>query len=83
MLAPLANRVDEYGRTDCRRLDSPFYGVKVTGALFHTQGGLKWIFTAVFYGQMALPSLIYMPEEAWLPASAGTDQVAIFPEMAS
>ncbi|HID53001.1 MAG TPA: FAD-dependent oxidoreductase [Anaerolineae bacterium] len=32
--------VDEYGRTDCRPLSPPFYGVKVTGALFHTQGGL-------------------------------------------
>ncbi|NCF67219.1 MAG: FAD-dependent oxidoreductase [Chloroflexi bacterium] len=34
-------RGDEHGRTDCRRLEPPFYGVKVTGALFHTQGGLK------------------------------------------
>jgi fumarate reductase flavoprotein subunit len=34
-------RADEHGRADCRRLESPFYGVKVTGALFHTQGGLK------------------------------------------
>ena len=33
--------VDRFGRTDCRQLKSPFYGVKVTGALFHTQGGLK------------------------------------------
>lgn len=32
---------DPYGRPDCQRLKPPFYGVKVTGALFHTQGGLK------------------------------------------
>ncbi len=32
---------DPYGRPDCRRLEPPFYGVKVTGALFHTQGGLR------------------------------------------
>ena len=34
-------REDEHGRLDCRHLQAPFYGVKVTGALFHTQGGLK------------------------------------------
>ena len=32
---------DPFGRSDCRRLEAPFYGVKVTGALFHTQGGLQ------------------------------------------
>jgi flavocytochrome c len=32
---------DVYGRSDCRHLEAPFYGVRVTGALFHTQGGLK------------------------------------------
>ncbi len=32
---------DAFGRSDCRRLRSPFYAVKVTGALFHTQGGLR------------------------------------------
>ena len=32
---------DPFGRLDCRRLEGPFYGAKVTGALFHTQGGLK------------------------------------------
>ncbi len=32
---------DLYGRSDCRSLTPPYYGVKVTGALFHTQGGLK------------------------------------------
>jgi fumarate reductase flavoprotein subunit len=31
---------DPFGRLDCRRLEAPFYGAKVTGALFHTQGGL-------------------------------------------
>ncbi len=31
---------DPFGRSDCRYLEPPFYGVKVTGALFHTQGGL-------------------------------------------
>jgi fumarate reductase flavoprotein subunit len=32
---------DPFGRDDCRRLEPPFYGVKVTSALFHTQGGLQ------------------------------------------
>jgi len=32
---------DPFGRTDCVRLEPPFYGANVTGALFHTQGGLK------------------------------------------
>jgi fumarate reductase flavoprotein subunit len=33
---------DEFGRTDFSEpLRSPFFGVRVTGALFHTQGGLK------------------------------------------
>lgn len=31
---------DPFGRTDARPLLPPFYGVKVSGALFHTQGGL-------------------------------------------
>ncbi|MEN8196796.1 MAG: FAD-binding protein, partial [Pseudomonadota bacterium] len=33
--------VDPFGRPDCRRLEGPFYGAKVTGSLFHTQGGLR------------------------------------------
>jgi fumarate reductase flavoprotein subunit len=33
--------VDPFGRSDCRQLEAPFYGVRITGALFHTQGGLK------------------------------------------
>jgi fumarate reductase flavoprotein subunit len=32
---------DSFGRIDCRRLEPPYFGVKITGALFHTQGGLK------------------------------------------
>jgi fumarate reductase flavoprotein subunit len=32
---------DPFGRQDCRVLQGPFYGAKVTGALFHTQGGLR------------------------------------------
>lgn len=32
---------DPLGREICKRIDPPYYGVKVTGALFHTQGGLK------------------------------------------
>ncbi len=32
---------DAFGRRDCRPLQAPFYGVRVTGALFHTQGGLR------------------------------------------
>lgn len=37
---------DQFGRPDCKILESPFYGVKITGALFHTQGGLKVDFDA-------------------------------------
>lgn len=33
-------RPDGLGRSFRRRLQAPFYAVKVTGALFHTQGGL-------------------------------------------
>lgn len=33
-------RVGPYGRVFSRALQAPFYAVKVTGALFHTQGGL-------------------------------------------
>jgi fumarate reductase flavoprotein subunit len=37
-----ADEPDEAGRVDGRsRLDPPFYGAKITGALFHTQGGLS------------------------------------------
>jgi fumarate reductase flavoprotein subunit len=35
-----AGRPDDFGRRDCRRLGPPLHAVKVTGALFHTQGGL-------------------------------------------
>ena len=36
-----ADEPDEVGRTDGRNtLTPPFYGTKVTGSLFHTQGGL-------------------------------------------
>lgn len=35
------NSQDSFGRTDCRLLEAPYYAVQVTGALFHTQGGLK------------------------------------------
>jgi fumarate reductase flavoprotein subunit len=34
-------QLDSFGRPDCQKLEAPYYGVKVTGALFHTQGGLK------------------------------------------
>ena len=40
-LCAASRQVDEFGRPDCRTLEPPFYGVKVTGALFHTQGGLQ------------------------------------------
>lgn len=33
-------RPDAFGRTFKRSLQAPYYAVKVTGALFHTQGGL-------------------------------------------
>ena len=32
---------DPWGRTFKRRLEAPFHAIKVTGALFHTQGGLN------------------------------------------
>ncbi len=32
---------DEFGRTSLGELKPPYYGVQVTGALFHTQGGLR------------------------------------------
>jgi len=32
---------DTWGRTFKRRLEAPFHAIKVTGALFHTQGGLN------------------------------------------
>ena len=35
------HQADPFGRQDCRHLQAPFYGVRVTGALFHTQGGLR------------------------------------------
>ncbi|MHB9287895.1 FAD-binding protein [Halobacteriales archaeon Cl-PHB] len=39
--AVVADEPDEVGRTDGRAtLEAPFYGAKVTGSLFHTQGGL-------------------------------------------
>jgi fumarate reductase flavoprotein subunit len=31
---------DEHGRRDCRELMAPYRAVRVTGSLFHTQGGL-------------------------------------------
>ena len=39
--AARAGEPDEVGRTDgANPLEAPFYGAKVTGSLFHTQGGL-------------------------------------------
>jgi len=35
-----AGQTDAFGRCFKRALNAPFYAVKVTGALFHTQGGL-------------------------------------------
>ena len=32
---------DRWGRSFTRRLEAPFHAIKVTGALFHTQGGLN------------------------------------------
>ena len=46
---------DPFGRPDCRRLEAPFYGAKVTGALFHTQGGLQVDFDARVLDQDANP----------------------------
>ena len=36
-----SGRKDAFGRTLPQPLDGPFYGIKVTVALYHTQGGLK------------------------------------------
>lgn len=36
-----AGHTDAFGRTFARSLQAPYYAVKVTGALFHTQGGLE------------------------------------------
>jgi len=35
------NAKDAWGRTFKRALEAPFHAIKVTGALFHTQGGLN------------------------------------------
>ncbi len=35
------SNTDEFGRTNFKKLSSPLYVVKVTPALFHTQGGLR------------------------------------------
>ena len=40
LLAVRPGAVDAFGRSFRRSLAPPFYAVKVTGALFHTQGGL-------------------------------------------
>ena len=40
LAAVLPGPVDRFGRVFTRALDAPYYAVKVTGALFHTQGGL-------------------------------------------
>ncbi len=41
-LAAEGRKADPFGRQNFQGpLKSPFYGVRVTGALFHTQGGLK------------------------------------------
>ncbi len=37
----MGERDDQFQREDCRVLEPPYFGVKVSGALFHTQGGLK------------------------------------------
>lgn len=36
-----AGHTDSMGRTFSRSLQAPFHAIKVTGALFHTQGGLE------------------------------------------
>jgi len=54
--------VDPFGRDFTRKpaLTSPFYGVRVTGALFHTQGGLEIDTDARVLGRdgSALPNLL-------------------------
>ncbi len=46
---------DLFGRADCRLLEAPYFGVKVTGALFHTQGGLEVDFNARVLRQDGTP----------------------------
>jgi fumarate reductase flavoprotein subunit len=36
-----AGHTDSMGRTFFRSLQAPYHAIKVTGALFHTQGGLE------------------------------------------
>lgn len=51
-LAAAGDETDPYGRKEFERpLEPPLYGVKVTGALFHTQGGLKVDANARVLGQ--------------------------------
>lgn len=40
LAAVAPHHADDYGRSFKRELQTPYYAVKVTGALFHTQGGL-------------------------------------------
>lgn len=50
------NGKDAFGRTIFgERLTPPFYGVQVTGALFHTQGGLKVNVHAQVLDQRGIP----------------------------
>jgi fumarate reductase flavoprotein subunit len=39
----IGNRIDPFGRDFSKKppLAAPFYGIRVTGAIFHTQGGLE------------------------------------------
>lgn len=40
LTAIASNAVDHHGRAVMRPLQAPYFAIKVTGALFHTQGGL-------------------------------------------
>jgi hypothetical protein len=56
--------VDAFGRRDCRRLGPPLYGVKVTGALFPTQGGSWWMRPRASSGRTAYRSATCTPAGA-------------------
>jgi fumarate reductase flavoprotein subunit len=53
----IGNRIDPFGRDFSMKppLAAPFYGIRVTGALFHTQGGLEIDTDARVLGRDGIP----------------------------
>jgi fumarate reductase flavoprotein subunit len=72
---------DAFGRdfTACTAWEPPYYAVKVTGALFHTQGGLMIDGKARVIGGTAHLSRISSPAAARPAASRGRTSRAISP----